>query len=234
MAKKISTREFLKLASIRLMSRLDDNGHLIYTWKPSSSSEPLIVVSSETIDADVLTCEREFVQSIPLDMRPWISVGGYALTKIPLGVVCVYGKNLDSLITSFRREKDALSQCAAMNIPSSRDISNEELVSNFVDVSSETMGGFGPERIRYALRQFDFPEDTCMFILLEQWKGEDTFKITLPGGKRQLGETSAECAVREFIEETGIIIQETMFEEKVVYNAEMKSNFYFLDADKHL
>ena len=36
---------------------------------------------------------------------------------------------------------------------------------------------------------------------------EDTNGITIPGGKRMLGETSGQCALREFREETGLTVE---------------------------
>jgi len=54
----------------------------------------------------------------------------------------------------------------------------------------------------------------CSYLLAivfrdENKDGSISFEIDLPGGKRHLGETSFQCAIRETYEETSLLIDET-------------------------
>lgn len=60
------------------------------------------------------------------------------------------------------------------------------------------------------------------YVLLIQEKEN---RLTIPGGKRHLGERSIDCAKRELFEETGIECEIT---DNAVYNEECRANYFLI------
>lgn len=140
-------------------------------------------------------------------------VRGEALTHVPHGFLCVHGEKPDIMellddTVLWRKENSA----ACLSLPKLQNTlksGNIDAIRSFVQkrcplrVSEEMQVH---QRLRFACRHIDVNKlrtsDQYVYALLEykhnvQW-------LTLPGGKRRLGEDSLSCAFREMKEETGI------------------------------
>jgi hypothetical protein len=192
--------------------------------------------SIKNVDEEsILQAEKIFVERLPPGVVQRLSVGGDALKTIPVGFVCAYGSEdaVQALMEKYKPEGE-LCRCAKYKIPESTptlEVLQEALIGCFPDEKLEGRTfGWGAERIEFVLEQELIPPGSFLFVLLEQWDEKGKFKITLPGGKRQLGEPSIECALREFKEETGIEMDKALINLSMTkYNHEMRANFYFTE-----
>lgn len=130
-----------------------------------------------------------------------IQVKGAALVARPHGFACVYGSE-DSLL-KFASRKNTLLVCKfGDDIDTLFPNCTKGLLRlNFIKANAKKLAG------QYILLVRESP--TC---------------TTIPGGKRFLGETSLECALREFNEETGLVLD--MEPEEVIYSEEERANYY--------
>jgi len=119
-----------------------------------------------------------------------IEIGGYALTVIPNGFVCIYGSldDINRVIQKFNPKDPKVVKAMPY-----------KMNMNLSELASQPLAKKGVMRIDFLRENCEFISE--FYILLIQ-EGMDC--ITIPGGKRFLGESSFECAKREFEEETGI------------------------------
>jgi len=119
-----------------------------------------------------------------------IEIGGYALTIIPNGFVCIYGSldDINRVIQKFNPKDPRVVKAMPY-----------KMNMNLSELTSQPLAKKGVMRIDFLRENCEFISE--FYILLIQ-EGMDC--ITIPGGKRFLGESSFECAKREFEEETGI------------------------------
>jgi hypothetical protein len=208
--------------------------------------------SAEDHVMELLCKEREFAnQFVPQNLLSRISLGGgAALDLVPVGFLCVTGTEpiITRLTKEFEPEQGAgRSRAIAFKVPKQvpklQQLQLQLLKcffpesENSLSLYKESLEKYGPQRILSAFRsrKFEFSEDAFILVILEQYDDSETFKITLPGGKRQLGETSLECALREFAEETHIRwFNKEMVEAEFCFDAGSKANTFFVQITEEI
>jgi hypothetical protein len=156
-----------------------------------------------------------------------ISVAGEALLERRHGVVCLFGTKsaVDKKIGESAFEGD---DCDASALKVTEGAPLEVMIAQcFLGFGDQRRDAHGLERIEAASKHLAASRkddgDLYMYVLRE---GVD--KFTLPGGKRELCETSLDCARRELLEETGLSLDDATFEETVPLKVYMEIHFYRL------
>jgi len=157
--------------------------------------------------------DNGFLPNITNNLSPIGSV----LNIHPHGCVFIYGNlySMSRLVTNVENNCSShlLSIDDLLNSHNTREFISNEFKENKIDDS-------GLSRINFILKHFIFPKYSYILVIKEKW---DTVNITIPGGKRMFGETTKDCAKREFYEETGIKIDKIG---SYINNSISKMNFY--------
>ena len=142
-----------------------------------------------------------------------IEIKGEALKKVPHGFVCIHGS------------RDAMERFAMMATKPVYLF----LIGTRTDLEDRLRRAFelkeepdfrGIIRMNFIYEKLN--DSVSDYVLLIR---ENENRLTIPGGKRHIGESSVDCATRELFEETGIQCEITS---SPVYNEECRANYYLI------
>jgi hypothetical protein len=181
---------------VKFKGRLVDGNYVFTCYL--EHHDPLVLLVFEVSEVccwgeaeSVLRAEISNLLGFTQDEMKRLSAGGQALSEEPHGSICIAGS------------KDALSKVRATapveNIPNIqiRLVGEEDMSTTTTKHQQHYI-----DRLRVADTFLAFKDiaDTAFLTVIEKHNNVET----LPGGKRLLGESSLDCAKREFQEETGI------------------------------
>jgi hypothetical protein len=154
-----------------------------------------------------------------------ISVTGEALLERRHGVVCLFG-SMDAVEAKVCASTFEGEDCAAGGFRVSDELPLDVMIAEcFVPFSERQNAAHGLERVRTASKHlYSKKEEGKLYMYVLREGG----KLTLPGGKRELCETSLECARRELLEETGLTLDDATYEDTVLLKEYMEIHFYRL------
>lgn len=195
---------------VRIYSRMNAEGGMDYFYL----SELLLRVQA---GENLLEREKELYNR---SMRAFfnlnvLEIRGDALREIPHGFVCIHGsrKNMRKLVTGATNTVRLIKFGCLDNL-------EERLQETFGVEQRLDYGGL--LRLQFLYTHLKLPPQHYILILRE---GEN--KVTIPGGKRHLGEQSRECAERELFEETGLKLS---LKSDPVYCEPCRANYYTLEC----
>lgn len=84
------------------------------------------------------------------------------------------------------------------------------------------------------MQQLVGSDDADYWFAMVQQKGADKVLLDLPGGKRHLGETSLECAIRETREETSLQVGSDWIQAILTHEKEPGNNYYRMQPPAEL
>jgi hypothetical protein len=192
---------------IKLFTRVSKCGEIEYMW-----GDHILAVCGQ--GQDILRCEQMLY-------RRWlgwffspedIEVKGEALRRIPHGFTCIHG-------TKQAMERIQTTKPVFLFRVGTRVDLEDRLRSQFKLTGPLHHGGL--IRLDFVYDKLDIAASDYMLVIQEN---ED--KITIPGGKRHLGESSIQCAERELMEETGI--HRPLDGIVPVYNEQCRANYYLV------
>jgi len=180
---------------------------------------------------EVMRFETELLRQItaanPSDVnKNEITVRGYVLKYHPVGVVCIYGTHDEISRLSFYVPKSRTYPITDRGI--SVDTLRLVLLELFqLEAEHKANLTYGVERVHAALSHPLLTGKSILVIQEESYNGK-WFTLTLPGGKRRLGETSLDCALRECYEETGIDASQLDVSPETAYIHDSQSRVHFV------
>lgn len=175
----------------RLLSRIDRK-----TNKVVYSFETLDIF--ETEPDNIIKGEQEFLKSL-WPIRPSLEVGGVALSLVPNGFTCVSG-DLDSVENLCYDFNDIKRDANFAKPVKFTDLTNLDVLREQFRLDPLVkLNEGGLIRLRYVAENHPEASPDLWFVVIR----ESPSKVTIPGGKRLIGETPWECARREFEEEVG-------------------------------
>jgi hypothetical protein len=192
------------------------------------------IFSCPSEDANLLARERQFRDEMDaLEKNCWkkILVKGCALQIVQNGFVCVYGDRdlLKEHVTKFEKEEGMDSELCVIPFQLLSTNKVEELkirlcASLSLDVKNYNTDKEGRLRMVILAQQSGrIPETSYVLLLRSRSIGEGTkVDFGFPGGKRHLGESSVECARREYKEETGLHIESLDDSCSVIFDGTVK------------
>ncbi len=140
-----------------------------------------------------------------------VVVKGEALKRVPHGFVCIHGPK-----ESVERAALLATEPVFVFMVGYRYDLEDRLKAAF-QLAGKPEGG-GVLRMEYIYEKMAVPPTDYMLLVRE---GGD--RLTIPGGKRHLGESSVQCAQRELKEETGLQYEITS---EPVYSDLCRANYY--------
>lgn len=207
----VSTRDSSR--AFKVSSRRNKTGALEYSFFGYSLGH----VNEDSVNFETcLEFENEALNAG--NIPKMCEVSGEALTLVPHGFVLCYGTQHD--IESLVEKSNPEANCQVISIPAptfkkSDVVDLMEMRRNIDDCVENAVAGkilqhkvdtFDCHRLYDAITSISqWPSSTFLYALLEF--AHKFPRVSIPGGKRRLGESSLECAVRELKEEAGVSIE---------------------------